>query len=151
MVVGVNPLDLFLMVFPGKIAKPRYELLFWRSGIDMLLCSPSPLLKSLSICRRLPWAKLVYRPTFDRVDRVRMRLGRGSPSTINDHLDAWGAKLGSRLRDLPGHEFPQLPERVAHTLQQLWNNALEGAHQALQDALCEREQTLARKRAGYTH
>src|SRR5271163_134766 len=54
------------------------------------------------------------RPT---IDRVRMRLGRGSPNTINDHLDAWWAKLGSRLRDLPGHEFPQLPERVAQALQ----------------------------------
>jgi hypothetical protein len=39
------------------------------------------------------------RPT---IDRVRMRLGRGSPNTINDHLDTWWAKLGSRLRDLPG-------------------------------------------------
>ena len=36
-----------------------------------------------------------HRPT---IDRVRMRLGRGSPNTINDHLDAWWAKLGSRLR-----------------------------------------------------
>ena len=79
------------------------------------------------------------RPT---IDRVRMRLGRGSPNTINDHLDAWWAKLGARLRDLPGHEFPQLPERVAHTLQQLWNEALDGAHVALQDTLHEREQAL---------
>src|SRR5882672_7693786 len=52
------------------------------------------------------------RPT---IDRVRMRLGRGSPNTINDHLNAWWAKLGARLRDLPGQEFPQLPERVAQS------------------------------------
>lgn len=84
------------------------------------------------------------RPT---IDRVRMRLGRGSPNTINDHLDAWWAKLGARLRDLPGQEFPQLPERVAHSLQQLWNEALAGAHEALQGALAERERSLLQREA----
>jgi chromosome segregation ATPase len=84
------------------------------------------------------------RPT---IDRVRMRLGRGSPNTINDHLDAWWAKLGARLRDLPGREFPQLPERIAYTLQQLWNEALEGAREALQATLLEREQSLAQHEA----
>lgn len=82
------------------------------------------------------------RPT---IDRVRMRLGRGSPNTINDHLDAWWAKLGARLRDLPGQEFPQLPERVAHSLQQLWNEALAGAHEVLQATLLEREQSLLQR------
>jgi chromosome segregation ATPase len=80
-----------------------------------------------------------HRPT---IDRVRMRLGRGSPNTINDHLDAWWAKLGARLRDLPGREFPHLPERVAQALQRLWNEALQGAHEALQATLIEREHTL---------
>ncbi len=83
-----------------------------------------------------------HRPT---IDRVRMRLGRGSPNTINDHLDAWWAKLGSRLRDLPGREFPQLPERVAHALQALWNEALDSARLALQDTLAERERTLIQR------
>lgn len=82
------------------------------------------------------------RPT---IDRVRMRLGRGSPNTINDHLDAWWARLGSRLRDLPGNEFPQVPERVGQALQHLWNEALEGAHEALRDTLAERERTLAER------
>src|SRR5689334_10158495 len=44
-----------------------------------------------------------YRPT---IDRVRMKLGRGSPNTINDHLDSWWTRLGARLRDLPNREFP---------------------------------------------
>src|SRR5882757_7386702 len=83
-----------------------------------------------------------HRPT---IDRVRMRLGRGSPNTINDHLDAWWAKLGSRLRDVPGHEFPQLPERVAHALQHLWNEALDGARGALQETLLHREQAIAER------
>lgn len=82
------------------------------------------------------------RPT---IDRVRMRLGRGSPNTINGHLDAWWAKLGARLRDVPGQEFPQLPKRVAHSLQHLWNEALEGAHDALQETLTGREQSVRQR------
>jgi hypothetical protein len=81
-----------------------------------------------------------HRPT---IDRVRMALGRGSPNTINDHLDAWWAKLGSRLRDLPGREFPQLPEAVARSLLSLWNTALEGAQEALHATLETKDSALA--------
>jgi len=80
------------------------------------------------------------RPT---IDRVRVRLGRGSPNTINEYMDAWWTKLGSRLRDLPGQEFPHLPERVAVSLQKLWNEALEAAHDVLQATLARKEEVLA--------
>lgn len=83
-----------------------------------------------------------HRPT---IDRVRMRLGRGSPNTINDHMDLWWTKLGSRLRDLPGRTFPQVPERVGQALQLLWNEALEGAHETLQSALLEREEAITQQ------
>jgi predicted nucleic acid-binding Zn-ribbon protein len=83
-----------------------------------------------------------HRPT---IDRVRMRLGRGSPNTINDHMDIWWTKLGARLRDLPGGMFPQVPERVGQALQLLWNEALEGAHETLQSALLEREQAITQQ------
>lgn len=53
------------------------------------------------------------------------------------------ASGGARLRDLPGQEFPQLPERVAHSLQQLWNEALGSAHEALRTTLLEREHAAA--------
>jgi len=82
------------------------------------------------------------RPT---IDRVRMRLGRGSPNTINDHLDAWWLKLGARLRDIPGQEFPQLPEPVSQTLLHLWKQALDGARAALQATLAERERALVER------
>jgi hypothetical protein len=87
------------------------------------------------------------RPT---IDRVRMRLGRGSPNTINDHLDAWWSKLGSRLRDLPGQQFPQVPERIGKALQLLWTEALSGAHESLQDGLAAREQQLQEHEARLT-
>lgn len=93
----------------------------------------------------LPFAAL-FRST---IDRMRMHLGRGSPNTINDHLDAWWVKLGSRLRDVPGHEFPQLPERIARTLQQLWNDALDGARETLQATVLEREQALAEREQAF--
>jgi DNA repair exonuclease SbcCD ATPase subunit len=83
-----------------------------------------------------------HRPS---IDRVRMRLGRGSPNTINDHMETWWTKLGSRLRDLPQGTFPQVPERVGHALQLLWNEALAGAHETLQGALLEREQAIAQQ------
>jgi hypothetical protein len=84
------------------------------------------------------------RPT---IDRVRMRLGRGSPNTINDHLDAWWARLGARLRDLPGQEFPQLPERASKTLQLLWTEALDEAHASLRIFLEERTTALTEREA----
>lgn len=80
------------------------------------------------------------RPT---IDRVRMRLGRGSPNTINEHLDAWWLKLGARLRDIPGREFPQLPERTAQALLTLWNEALEGAQDTLRGSIAARESEVA--------
>jgi chromosome segregation ATPase len=83
-----------------------------------------------------------HRPT---IDRVRMKLGRGSPNTINDHLDAWWNKLGARLRDLPGREFPHLPEAVAAALQSLWNAALDGAHEALQASQSDREHRVSQQ------
>jgi hypothetical protein len=43
------------------------------------------------------------------------------PNTVNEHLDAWWPKLGLRLKDIRGHEFPQLPERTAQALRPLPN------------------------------
>lgn len=87
------------------------------------------------------------RPT---IDRVRMRLGRGSPNTINDHLDAWWARLGSRLRDVPDRQFPQLPEKVSKACQNLWTEALEGAHEALRATGAQQEQELTQREQALT-
>ncbi len=85
-----------------------------------------------------------HKPT---IDRVRMRIGRGSPNTIQEHLDLWWTQLGSRLRDIPGREFPELPERVAVSLQKLWNVALDSAHELLGEKVSTREQSLAAREA----
>lgn len=60
----------------------------------------------------------------------------------------WCRQLGVRIRDLPGQEFPQLPDRIAQPLQLLWNEAL--AHEALQEAVTAREDGLRQREEGLT-
>jgi Plasmid replication region DNA-binding N-term len=79
------------------------------------------------------------RPT---IDRVRVRLGRGSPNTIQEHLDTWWTKLGSRLRDIPGQEIPGLPEPVSRALAGLWSQALFNARESMDQLLGARENAL---------
>ena len=50
-----------------------------------------------------------HKPT---IDRIRMRIGRGSPNTIQEYLEIWWTELGARLKDVPGRSLPDLPERV---------------------------------------
>ncbi len=52
----------------------------------------------------------VQRPT---IERVREKLGTGSPNTINPRLDAWWKKLAARLDAGPA-ALHRLPESVAH-------------------------------------
>lgn len=73
-----------------------------------------------------------HRPS---VDRIRTKLQRGSPNTIALFLDRWWSRLGARLRDLPGHEYPQLPESVNVAVMALWNEAIDHARTLLHDSL----------------
>jgi hypothetical protein len=61
------------------------------------------------------------RPT---IERVREKIGRGSPNTINPALDAWWKRLASRLDAGPA-ALHRLPETVAHVAEALWMQALE--------------------------
>jgi hypothetical protein len=80
------------------------------------------------------------RPT---IAGLRARLGRGSPNTILEHLDAWWATLGARVRDVPGGQLPGVPDRIGRSLLHLWNEALEAAREALHSALQQREEGIA--------
>ena len=84
------------------------------------------------------------RPT---VERVRARLGRGSPNTIALFLDRWWRDLGARLRDLPGQELPAVPEPVAQALLALWSQAIDEARGLLKDSLGERESELQQRQS----
>ncbi len=61
------------------------------------------------------------RPT---IERVRERIGRGSPNTINPLLDAWWKRLAARLDSGPA-ALHRLPETVAHVAEALWMQALD--------------------------
>jgi hypothetical protein len=63
------------------------------------------------------------RPT---IDKVRAKIGRGSPNTINPLLDAWWKTLSARLDAGPA-ALHRLPETVAHVAEALWMQALEEA------------------------
>lgn len=83
------------------------------------------------------------RPT---VERVRARLGRGSPNTIALYLDRWWSQLGARLRDLPGQELPGVPEPVSKALMGLWSAAIDEARGLLRDSLASRAAELELQR-----
>jgi hypothetical protein len=71
------------------------------------------------------------RPT---IEKVRLKIGKGSPNTINPLLDAWWKTLSARLDSGPA-ALHRLPETVAHVAEALWMQALEEgrrrAHQEL--------------------
>jgi hypothetical protein len=72
--------------------------------------------------------RLGHRPT---IEKIRERIGRGSPNTINPMLDNWWKRLAGRLDAGPA-AFHRLPESVAHVAEALWMQALEeGRRRAL--------------------
>jgi hypothetical protein len=70
------------------------------------------------------------RPT---IEKIRQKIGRGSPNTINPLLDAWWKRVASRLDAGPA-ALHRLPESVAHVAEALWMQALdEGRRRATQE------------------
>jgi hypothetical protein len=61
------------------------------------------------------------RPT---IEKVRAKIGKGSPNTINPLLDAWWKTLSARL-DAGPQALHRLPETVAHVAEALWMQALD--------------------------
>src|SRR6202051_2003516 len=61
------------------------------------------------------------RPT---IEKIREKLGTGSPNTINPLLDAWWKRLSARLDAGPA-ALHRLPESIAHAAEALWMQALD--------------------------
>jgi len=76
------------------------------------------------------------RPT---IERVRMKIGRGSPNTVGPMLDAWFKGLGRRLQD-PGAFAPppDIPSPVLQAAQHFWEVAQAGARSDLEARVEER-------------
>jgi hypothetical protein len=85
------------------------------------------------------------RPT---IERVRQKIGRGSPNTVSPLLDVWFSTLAARL-GLDGKQSleGQLPEPVQQAASLLWSAALTSAREEATQALDQAHQTLADEQA----
>jgi hypothetical protein len=65
------------------------------------------------------------RPT---IERVRLKIGRGSPNTVSPHLETWFRHLGGRIQD-PGafSAPPEVPDSVAQAARHFWETASAAA------------------------
>lgn len=85
------------------------------------------------------------RPT---IERVRQKIGRGSPNTVSPLLDAWFSTLAARLGlDGAPEESAQLPEPVKQAATLLWEAALLSARDEAAQALTQAHQALAIEQA----
>lgn len=86
------------------------------------------------------------RPT---IERVRQKIGRGSPNTVSPMLDAWFATLGSRLgvTDEKKAMAGELPPPVRQAVAKLWEAAQLSAQGVAEQSLLQVQQTLAAERS----
>ncbi len=83
------------------------------------------------------------RPT---IERVRQKIGRGSPNTVSPHLDTWFRSLGARIKD-PGafSAAPDIPDPIAQAAAHFWEAALAAARADQAQAYQQRWEELARE------
>lgn len=83
------------------------------------------------------------RPT---IERVRQKIGRGSPNTVSPLLDTWFKRLGTRVRDPRAFAKPsRIPEPVAKAAEHFWDVALSAARQERSQALEAQAEHLRRE------
>jgi hypothetical protein len=82
------------------------------------------------------------RPT---IERIRARLGRGSPNTINPLLDAWWKRLAGRLDAGPA-ALHRLPEPVLLAAEGLWMQTLDEARRRAAAEQGSKKSSLAKDR-----
>lgn len=85
------------------------------------------------------------RPT---IERVRQKIGRGSPNTVSPMLETWFATLGPRLGvDASREKSDDLPQAVRQAMTQFWAVALATSQQQAQDQIKQATQVLDEERA----
>jgi hypothetical protein len=82
------------------------------------------------------------RPT---IEKVRAKIGRGSPNTVNPLLDKWWSRLAGRLDAGPA-ALHRLPEPVLHAAEALWLQCLDDARRRSQLESGSTRKTLNRER-----
>jgi hypothetical protein len=84
------------------------------------------------------------RPT---IERVRLKIGRGSPNTVSPMLEAWFATLGPRLGvALAGAQTEEgAPKELLQALDKVWAAAVAAAHDEADRALEPERDRLAQR------
>ncbi len=83
------------------------------------------------------------RPT---IERVRQKIGRGSPNTVSPHLETWFRSLGARIQDPRAFAAPpDVPEPIAQAATHFWEAALAAARAEQAQAYQGRWEELARE------
>jgi len=73
------------------------------------------------------------RPT---IERVRQKLGRGSPNTVSPMLETWFKHLGARIKDPRAFSAPaSMPDPVHQAAQHLWESAQSEARRDFDERL----------------
>jgi hypothetical protein len=84
------------------------------------------------------------RPT---IERVRLKIGRGSPNTVAPMLETWFAMLAPRLGVAPASDSGQgVPHTVREALDKVWTVALAAATEQATQAIAQDQQVLATER-----
>lgn len=85
------------------------------------------------------------RPT---IERVRLKIGRGSPNTVSPMLEGWFATLGRRLGAGNTQQGAgTLPAPVLKAASNLWEFAVVSAHEEAEKALVDLQQAVLADRA----
>jgi len=81
------------------------------------------------------------RPT---IERVRLKIGRGSPNTVAPMLEAWFAALGARLGVVPSQEGEGGPPAVVRkVIDSVWAAALAAVREQTDLAVAAERDALA--------
>ena len=83
------------------------------------------------------------RPT---IERVRMKIGRGSPNTVGPMLEVWFATLAPRLGVGPAAEENGAPAAVRQVLETVWHAALSASKDEANATLTGERESLASER-----
>ena len=88
------------------------------------------------------------RPT---IERVRQKIGRGSPNTVSPYLDTWFKKLGARIKDpLAFSAPPAIPDPVQQAATHFWEVALATARAEITAELAAERAALEAERSALT-
>ena len=83
---------------------------------------------------------LGLRPT---IERVRQKIGRGSPNTVSPMLESWFATLSSRLGvSNKTEEITHIPGALQQAMEKLWDMALTNGREEADEKISQARQTL---------